>query len=159
MAKDQGETDDTTSETSSSSEGAENGQGGSGSGSGLATAAAASLAAGASYMVAKRVLGNKGESGSAGSSLKNMGSKAKAAGSSGQQNGKANGNGSSSASDSLRGVLDSVTWTHAQEIAMPFAERVADAAGEFVAREAPDVVADRLIPRFIDAFNRARSND
>jgi hypothetical protein len=28
-----------------------------------------------------------------------------------------------------------------------------------VAREAPDVLADRLIRRFIDAFNRARSKD
>jgi len=174
MPQEQGEMEATSASDETSQGGVDDNQENSGGGSGFATIAAASLAAGASYMVAKRVLGNTGESGSSSLSLKGVGSKVKdvgsqvgsqvkEVGSSSQQNGKANGDGSSGSSgasrsaDSLRGLMSSATWSHAQELALPFAERAAASAGEFVAREAPDVVSERLIPRFIDAFNKARS--
>ena len=53
--------------------------------------------------------------------------------------------------------MDALSWDHAQAMLLPMAEKAADAAGSYVAKEAPEIVAQRLIPRFIDAFNKARS--
>ena len=138
-----------------------------GPGGGLATAAAASLAAGASYVVAKRVMRNRdaGPLKQVGSKVKdvgsNVGSKVKDVASRGDQEGSSNGDGSSRSrsSDSLRSAIESMSWGRAQDLAVPLAERAASAAGEFVAREAPEVVTDRLIPRFISAFEKARSKN
>ena len=140
MAQDQLEQGKTTGEQESGRNGSENGK----HGGGFKTAAAASVAAGVSYLVAKRALGNRGGGGS------------EASGGAGREEGDG-GAGSSRKSDSLRSAVDVLTWDRAQEVLLPMAERAADAAGGYVAREAPDLVSDRLIPRFIEAFNKARS--
>ena len=38
---------------------------------------------------------------------------------------------------------------------MPLVEEAADAAGKWTAKNAPDIVRDQLVPRFIEAFNDA----
>jgi hypothetical protein len=38
---------------------------------------------------------------------------------------------------------------------LPIAEHAAAAAGKWVAEKAPDVVRDRLLPRFIESFRDA----
>jgi hypothetical protein len=139
VAQEQLEQDETTERDS----GGENGSSG---GSGFKTAAAASVAAGLSYLVAKRALDQRGsgESGSSGGDEK-------------QEPGDTGGGGGSSrTSDSLRTAADMVTWDRAREMLLPMAERAAGAVGSYVARETPEVVSERLVPRFIDAFNKAR---
>jgi hypothetical protein len=46
-------------------------------------------------------------------------------------------------------------WESASEIVLPMAEDAVAAAGRYLAERAPDVVRERLVPRFIDAFNEA----
>ena len=47
-------------------------------------------------------------------------------------------------------VLDS-----GSDALLPIAEHAAAAAGKWVAEKAPDVVRDRLLPRFIESFRDA----
>jgi len=49
----------------------------------------------------------------------------------------------------------SSAWDSASEIVLPMAEDAAAAAGRYLAESAPDVVRERLVPRFIAAFNEA----
>jgi hypothetical protein len=49
----------------------------------------------------------------------------------------------------------SSTWESASRALLPIAEEAAAAAGRYVADHSPDVVRDRIVPRFIDAFNDA----
>jgi hypothetical protein len=47
-------------------------------------------------------------------------------------------------------------WDAARDALMPLAENAAGAAGKYLAEHGPDVVRERVVPRFIDAFNDAR---
>jgi hypothetical protein len=38
---------------------------------------------------------------------------------------------------------------------MPLAEELADSAGRYLAERGPDLVRERLVPRFIEAFEKA----
>ena len=53
-----------------------------------------------------------------------------------------------------RSVLTTV-WDSASSSLLPLAEEAAEAAGKWTAENAPDVVVDRIVPRFIEAFNDA----
>jgi hypothetical protein len=64
------------------------------------------------------------------------------------ENGNGNGGGSGSA------LLDTV-WESASDAVVPMAEEAADAAGKWLAENAPDIVRERIIPRFIESFNEA----
>jgi hypothetical protein len=46
----------------------------------------------------------------------------------------------------------------AKDSLLPFAEDAAGAAGEWVGRNGPDYVRDRIVPEFINGFERARSS-
>jgi len=64
--------------------------------------------------------------------------------------------GSDSESDSGgSSTLLQTVWDSTSGSIMPFAEQAADAAGKWVAENAPDVVRDELVPRFIEAFQDA----
>jgi hypothetical protein len=43
----------------------------------------------------------------------------------------------------------------ASDHVLPLAEAAAEEVGRWVARNSPEVVRDRLLPRFIDAFKAA----
>jgi hypothetical protein len=58
--------------------------------------------------------------------------------------------GSRGGSSLLSTVLDS-----ASSSLLPLAEEAAEAAGKWTAENAPDVVRDRIVPRFIESFNDA----
>lgn len=47
-------------------------------------------------------------------------------------------------------------WDAAKDSLLPFAEDAADAAGEWVAKNTPEIVSDTLMPRFIKGFEKAR---
>ena len=53
------------------------------------------------------------------------------------------------------GSLLSTVWDSAASSLLPLAEQAAEAAGKWTAENAPDVVRDEIVPRFIEAFNDA----
>lgn len=58
----------------------------------------------------------------------------------------------------LRSPHDSLlvtVWDSASHAIVPLAESAAEAAGKWVAKNAPDLVRERLIPRFIESFTDA----
>jgi hypothetical protein len=46
-------------------------------------------------------------------------------------------------------------WEAARDSLLPMAEDAAGAAGKYLANSAPDVVRERIVPRFISSFNDA----
>ena len=114
--------------------------GGQGGGTGTAVkAVAAAAATGAAALAAKKVMSSRG--GSNGNS----------------------GNGSSpkSQDEGMGTILSSVLsggWEAAQDALLPAAEDAAGAAGEYVAQHGPEILRDRIVPRFVDSFNEARGN-
>jgi len=63
---------------------------------------------------------------------------------------------SSGSQDTLIGDMISSGWHGAKDSLLPFAEEAAGAAGEWVAKNGPDFLADTIVPRFIRGFERAR---
>ncbi|HEU5216356.1 MAG TPA: hypothetical protein VFU30_12535 [Gaiellaceae bacterium] len=56
----------------------------------------------------------------------------------------------------LRGSsLVSTVLESASSSLLPLAEEAADAVGKWTAENAPDVIRDRIVPRFIESFNDA----
>jgi hypothetical protein len=99
-------------------------------------AVAAAAATGAAALAAKKVM--SGRSGS---------------------NGNSSNGGSAERQGDENSILNSVLsggWEAAREALLPAAEDAAGAAGEYVAQHGPDVLRDRIVPRFVDSFNEAR---
>jgi len=107
------------------------------SGSGTAVkAAAAAAATGVAALAAKKALSNRG----------------------GGSNGNSS-NGSSESKGDGDSVLSSVLsggWEAARDALLPAVEDAAAAAGEYVAQNGPEILRDRIVPRFVDSFNEAR---
>jgi hypothetical protein len=102
-------------------------------GSGAAVkAAAAAAATGVAALAAKKALSGRGNG------------EAKNGGSSG-----------SGSSDSVFSSMVSGGWEAARDSLLPMAEDAAGAAGKYLANSAPDVVRERIVPRFISSFNDA----
>jgi hypothetical protein len=98
-------------------------------------AAAAAAATGVAALAAKKALSGRGSS-----------------------NGNS-GNGDSPGSPGEGSVLNSVLsggWEAARDALLPAAEDAAGAAGEYVAQHGPDILRERILPRFVDSFNEAR---
>jgi hypothetical protein len=125
----------------------ENVSSGSGMGSTALKAAAAAAAAGAAAVVARKALSHDGSGSDAGDSSRGSN------GSSGNGNSKSSGMGSGAL-----GSIASGGWEAARDALLPAAEDVAGAAGAFVAENAPEVVRDRIVPRFIESFNDSRGS-
>jgi hypothetical protein len=62
---------------------------------------------------------------------------------------------SGSSTTSIVGSAASSAWDSASHALVPMAEDAADAAGKWVAEHAPDVVKERILPRFIESFTDA----
>lgn len=99
-------------------------------------AAAAAAATGAATFAVRKALSHEGHGGGGDDG---NGSKPKQ----GQGSGSILSNAASSA------------WDSASEVVLPMAEDAVAAAGRYLAERAPDVVRERLVPRFIEAFNEA----
>jgi hypothetical protein len=63
-----------------------------------------------------------------------------------------------SGDDSMLSEMLTSGWDAAKDSLLPFAEDAAGAAGEWVARNTPELVSDTLVPRFIRGFERARKS-
>lgn len=103
--------------------------------SALATAAVAAAAGAAAYGLKKAFSGGGGTPGTALLRSRN--------GDDDEENGGS------------RGALLQTVWDSASDTLLPHAEDAAEAAGRWVAENAPDVVRERLLPRFIEAFSEA----
>jgi len=60
--------------------------------------------------------------------------------------------------DGRSSVLSSAAesaWEAASGILVPIAEDAAESAGKYLAEHGPDIVRERIVPRFIEAFNEA----
>ena len=49
-------------------------------------------------------------------------------------------------------------WSAAKDSLLPFAEDAAGAAGDWIGRNGPDYVCEKIVPRFIDGFENARGS-
>ena len=72
-------------------------------------------------------------------------------------NGSSNGGSSSSKLKSTgSGIIASAAstgWDAASDVLLPLADDMAEAAGKYVATHGPDVLRERIIPKFIETFN------
>ena len=57
------------------------------------------------------------------------------------------------------GSMMTSAWDSARDSVVPMLENAATSAGEYLARNAPDVVRDTIVPKFIDGFERGRGSD
>jgi hypothetical protein len=122
------------------------GGGATGGGSGTRTAmkaAAAAAATGAAAMAVRKALSSSNGKSKNGSSGGESGERSQKGGKSG----------------SLLTSVASGGWEAARDAVLPLAEDAAGAAGTYLAQNGPDVVRDKIVPRFISSFNEARERD
>ena len=112
-------------------------QQGAGAGKGTtAKAVAAAAATSVAAVVAKRALSNRGSS-----------------------NGDSGNGGSGSSKGDAGSILNTVLtsgWDAARDALLPAAEDAAGAVGGYLAENGPEIVRERIVPRFIESFNEAR---
>jgi hypothetical protein len=61
-------------------------------------------------------------------------------------------------SSTLLTSIASGGWDAARDAVLPLAEDAAGAAGTYLAKSGPDFVRDKVVPRFISAFNEAKGD-
>jgi hypothetical protein len=106
-------------------------------------AAAAAAATGAAAMAVRKALSSSNGKSKNGASRSESGERS-------QKGGKTN---------SLLTSVASGGWEAARDAVLPLAEDAAGAAGTWLAQNGPDVVRDKIVPRFISSFNEARESD
>ena len=119
-------------ETSEAQETTENG--GSGARTAVKAAAAAAVTGAAAMAARKALSSSNGKSGGGGSS-------------------PAKGRGSSTLTQIASGG-----WDAARDAVVPLAEDAAGAAGTWLAKNGPEIVRDKIVPRFITSFNEAKGD-
>lgn len=99
-------------------------------------AVAAAAATGAAALAARKVMSGRRDSSNGSSS-----------------------NGEGAQQEGGESILSSVLsggWEAARDALLPAAEHAAGAAGEYAAQHGPEILRDRILPRFVDSFNEAR---
>jgi hypothetical protein len=61
-------------------------------------------------------------------------------------------------SSTLLTSIASGGWDAARDAVIPLAEDAAGAAGTWLARNGPEIVRDKIVPRFISSFNDAKGD-
>jgi hypothetical protein len=103
----------------------------------LTAAAAAAATTAATYAVKKALSHDHGSNGSNGS----------------------NGNGAAKVKNAGSGLIASAaatSWDAASDVLLPMADDMAESAGKYVATHGPEILRERLIPKFIEAFEDAK---
>jgi hypothetical protein len=75
------------------------------------------------------------------------------------RNGDSNGDGASKVKNAGSGLIASAaatSWDAASDVLLPMADDAAESAGKYVATHGPEILRERLIPKFIEAFNDAK---
>src|SRR5919204_1756721 len=75
----------------------------------------------------------------------------------GNSSGESRNGGSSRRGDTVSMLSSALSggWEAARDAIVPAAEDAAGAAGEWLAENGPDVIRERIVPRFIESFNKA----
>lgn len=76
----------------------------------------------------------------------------------GRSDGRSSNGGAPSRKGDVGSFLNSALsggWEAARDALVPAAEDAAGAAGEYLAKNAPDFVREQIVPRFIESFNEA----
>ena len=123
-------------------------------GSGLRAAAKAgalAAAAGTTIYVTRRVM--RSSSGEEGEQSGDPGRAAKSKGTGGTQEARSSAGGRF---DAFFATLNTQGLDAAANMLVPVAENAAQAAGAYAADRAPDFLADTILPKFVEGFNRAR---
>lgn len=74
-------------------------------------------------------------------------------------NGHSNGNGAAKVKNAGSGLIASAaatSWDAASDVLLPMADEAAESAGKYVATHGPEILRERLIPKFIEAFEDAK---
>jgi len=61
-----------------------------------------------------------------------------------------------SRSSSILSSAAATSWDAASDVLIPFAEDAAESAGKYVATHGPEILRERIVPKFIEAFNDAK---
>jgi len=72
------------------------------------------------------------------------------------ENGSSNGSDSSKKRSGSAGILASAaatSWDAASDVLLPLADDAAEAAGKYVATHGPEILRERIVPKFIESFN------
>lgn len=77
------------------------------------------------------------------------------------QTGSSDGNGSQSSKKrgTASGIISSAaatSWDAAADVLLPLADEAAESAGKYVATHGPELLRERIVPKFIEAFNDAK---
>jgi hypothetical protein len=104
----------------------------------LKTAVAAAATGAATYAVRRALSHDSGSNGSNGDGS------------------KGDSKSSGSSSPGVFAAAISSGWEAASEVVVPLAEDAAEAAGKYVAQHGPEVVRERIVPKFIEAFEDAK---
>lgn len=59
-------------------------------------------------------------------------------------------------SQSLISAAATTGWDAASDALIPLAEDAAESAGKYVATHGPEILRERIVPKFIEAFNDAK---
>jgi hypothetical protein len=71
-------------------------------------------------------------------------------------NGVSKGGKRSGGGSSILASAAATSWSAASDVLLPLADDAAEAAGKYVATHGPEVLRDRVVPKFIEAFNDAK---
>jgi hypothetical protein len=61
-----------------------------------------------------------------------------------------------SRSSSILSSAAATSWDAASDVLIPFAEDAAESAGKYMATHGPEILRERIVPKFIEAFNDAK---
>ena len=112
-----------------------------GGGSAALKAAAAAAATGAAALAARRALSGDGHKSSEREEEEGRGDRKR---------------GEREDSGSVLASIFSGGWDAARDALIPVAEDAASAAGKYLAQSGPEIVRERIVPRFISSFNAAQ---
>jgi hypothetical protein len=77
----------------------------------------------------------------------------------GSSNGNSNGSERSKKRGTASGIIASAaatSWDAAADVLLPLADEAAESAGKYVATHGPEILRERIVPKFIEAFNDAK---
>lgn len=104
-------------------------------------AAAIAAASGATALAAKKALSSQSSSSATDDEEQQQGRRQKSGG-----------------GDSLLSTMAGSAWNSASGTLMPMIEDAAGQAGEYLAKNGPDIVRENIVPRFIRGFENARES-
>jgi hypothetical protein len=122
----------------------------SGTGGTALKAAAAAAATGAATYAVRRALSHDDNGSKNGDGIGDVVEKVKKSDVVGKVKKKSGG------SQSLLSAAAATGWDAASDALIPLAEDAAESAGKYVATHGPEILRERIVPKFIEAFNDAK---